>query len=262
MTLRVASPVNIIPAPESFTFRPDRHLTGFAETLTIGGVSPGIRFSLTAEVAGGSRWLTVSPASGETPATIQVRVDTTGLQAGTYSGVIRAIPDGNAGGTRLIAVTAIVAPTTAIVVDQTPLTFTGAGTKSLLIGATGGNMGFTVAAANAPWLSVTPTTGNAPATVSVTANTTGLNAGTYQGSIVVTPTTGSAVTVPVTLNITQGQPVIASVTNAASFAPGPVAPGELITLFGTDLDREPWNRRFRCKRYAANHRLERPRAIR
>lgn len=235
VTLRVASPVNIIPAPESFTFRQTAASPVSQQTLTVGGVSPGIRFFLTTEVAGGSQWLTVNPTSGETTAAVQVRVDTTGLQPGTYSGVVRVIPDGNAGGTRLVPVTAIVAPSTAIVVDQTPLAFTGTGTKSLLIGATGGNMGFTVAAANAPWLSVTPASGNAPATVSISANSNGLNVGTYQGSIVVTPASGQAVTVPVTLTITQGQPVIASVTNAASFAPGPVAPGELVTLFGADL---------------------------
>ena len=38
-----------------------------------------------------------------------------------------------------------------------------------------------------------------------------------------------------TFNLTQGQPMISAVTNGASFATGAVAPGEIITLFGTNI---------------------------
>src|SRR5262249_9215720 len=41
--------------------------------------------------------------------------------------------------------------------------------------------------------------------------------------------------VPVLLIVSQDKPVIAAVVNGASFAPGPIAPGEIITIFGTNL---------------------------
>jgi hypothetical protein len=59
------------------------------------------------------------------------------------------------------------------------------------------------AADNASWLSVSPTSGTAPSTVNVSANTAGLRAGTYSGVIAVTASgaTNSPTTVPVTLNV-------------------------------------------------------------
>ena len=66
-------------------------------------------------------------------------------------------------------------------------------------------------------------------------------AGTYLGSITVTPTTGSgaAVIVPVTFTVGSGTgtgtPTISAVTNAASGAAGTVAPGLWVSIFGNSL---------------------------
>ena len=48
----------------------------------------------------------------------------------------------------------------------------------------GGSLAFT-ASDDAPWLSVTPGSGSAPQTLTVTANTAGLTAGTYTGTVTV-----------------------------------------------------------------------------
>ena len=75
-----------------------------------------------------------------------------------------------------------------------------------------------------------------PANLTVRVALAGLPQGTSQGSVAITPANGGQPTlIPVTVNVSQGQPVITGVTNAASFAPGPVAPGELITIFGNNL---------------------------
>jgi hypothetical protein len=58
------------------------------------------------------------------------------------------------------------------------------------------------AASNATWLSVSPTSGSAPATLSVQPNISGLAAGTYTGTITVTPNAGQAQTISVTLTVT------------------------------------------------------------
>jgi uncharacterized protein (TIGR03437 family) len=45
----------------------------------------------------------------------------------------------------------------------------------------------------------------------------------------------SPVQIVVTFTVSVGQPAITGVTNAASFAPGAVAPGELVTIFGNNI---------------------------
>jgi uncharacterized protein (TIGR03437 family) len=61
----------------------------------------------------------------------------------------------------------------------------------------------------------------------------GLLAGTYTGSIQVDPSTN----VSVTLTVLSPTPQFSAggIVNAASFAGGPVAPGEIISVFGTNL---------------------------
>jgi hypothetical protein len=61
-----------------------------------------------------------------------------------------------------------------------------------------------------PWLDLTPTTGSAAAAVSVNANLAAapldaLNNGTFSGTITLTPTTGTPVQIPVTLNVSRTQ---------------------------------------------------------
>jgi uncharacterized protein (TIGR03437 family) len=76
-----------------------------------------------------------------------------------------------------------------------------------------------------------------PANVNVSVDPTGLAPAVYQGSLNISASdvTVAPLSVPVTLTVTKPTPVVASVTNAASFDPGPVSPGELITIFGTSL---------------------------
>jgi uncharacterized protein (TIGR03437 family) len=63
-----------------------------------------------------------------------------------------------------------------------------------------------------------------------------LTPGRYEGAILITPANGATTSqIGVVLNVSAGQPVITGVTNAASFAPGGVAPGELVTIFGSNL---------------------------
>jgi outer membrane protein assembly factor BamB len=65
-----------------------------------------------------------------------------------------------------------------------------------------GTLSFT-ASSDSSWLSVTPTSGTAPATLTVAASVAGLSAGTYTGHVTVTApgATGSPGTVTVTLNV-------------------------------------------------------------
>lgn len=96
---------------------------------------------------------------------------------------------------------------------------------------------FMASASGGSWLSVSPTSGTAPASLSVAVNPAGLNPVTYNGSITVTGTNGAQGTliISVTLTVTAPLPTIMGVANAASYAIGAVSPGELVTLFGTAI---------------------------
>jgi hypothetical protein len=91
------------------------------------------------------------------------------------------------------------------------------------------------------WLSVSPTSGTTPTTgtaaLTVTATPGSLGAGSYSGTVLVSGTgaaTGSTI-INVTLTVTAPLPSIKGVTNAASYATGAVSPGELVTIFGTNI---------------------------
>jgi uncharacterized protein (TIGR03437 family) len=88
-----------------------------------------------------------------------------------------------------------------------------------------------------PWLFVTPASGTTPGVLSVAANPLGLAPGSYRGAIRLTPKLAGAASVSVTvvLSIPQTGPVIGSVVNAASYLPGPIAPGEIVAVFGSNL---------------------------
>ncbi|HEY6886160.1 MAG TPA: choice-of-anchor D domain-containing protein, partial [Solirubrobacter sp.] len=92
-----------------------------------------------------------------------------------------------------------------------------------------GTLAFTVSD-NAPWLTVTPTSGSAPATLSAAVDTSGLAAGTYNANIVIDAggISGSPSTIPVSLIVTTAPPAGTDTlggaavvgTNASSADPG------------------------------------------
>ncbi len=75
--------------------------------------------------------------------------------------------------------------------------------QSLSITNTGGGTLNWTASDNATWLTISPTSGTAPSTVTLSVNIAGLTPGTYNGTITVTATgaTNSPVNVPVTLTV-------------------------------------------------------------
>ena len=95
--------------------------------------------------------------------------------------------------------------------------------QSLSITNTGGGTLNWSASSNASWLSVSPTSGTAPSTATVSANITGLAAGTYNGAITISATgaTNTPVAVPVTLTVSSQS-------------------AELIVNGGFEINSTPW----------------------
>ena len=218
----------------------DNATAGIPKALTISSNPLGVAFTVTATTLTGGNWLLVTPSSGTTPSAVAVSADAAGLPIGVYSGVITVIPTANPGAAVVIPVTLNVIELATVRATPTALSFqaaTGAVTAPMIVtlASTGAPVRFTTSA-TVPWIQLTPQTGTTPATLLVSINPALLQPGVNRGVVNVTPeTTRLPIAIAVTATLDDTSAEVTAVVNAASFAPGPVAPGEIITIFGTNL---------------------------
>jgi glucose/arabinose dehydrogenase len=185
-----------------------------------GGAQPGSKTLSVANDGGGTlafdvsddaQWLTVTPGSGTAPQTLTVQASTAGLSQGTYSATVTVTAAGAGGSPQSIPVTLTVAAPAPPALAVSPATLGFAATvggsappaKTIDVSNAGsGTLSFSVSD-DAPWLSVTPASGSAPQSLTVTADPAGLPAGTHSGTITVTApgASGSPKTVPVTFTV-------------------------------------------------------------
>jgi uncharacterized protein (TIGR03437 family) len=87
------------------------------------------------------------------------------------------------------------------------------------------------------WLSVTPSTADVAAglTVSVVADPSLLQAGTYTATLTINGGEAGSASVPVTFTVGPSGAAISGIVNAASFQVGAISPGSYVALFGNDL---------------------------
>lgn len=262
-------PLSIVVGPvDSFTptALSFSHQTGTAApasqsiSITGCGVTGTTTFSL-ATVTNSGNWLTVSPSNSTVnstaPGTGTVSVNPTGLSTGTYNALVLALPTGSAssgppptGATPItVPVTLTVSSAPAIATDKTSLTFTaqvGSTTppaeQEVNVNGTvnPAQMTANVTSQTNGLFTITPGGTTIPATVHVSVNPTvfaGLAANTYTGVVTIGTASLGTATIPVTLIVgAPNTPVVSKVTNGASFATATaVSPGEIITLFGTNL---------------------------
>jgi len=205
-TYRYGAPT---PAPQSFSVLPD-----------IGKV---LAFSVS--VAAGSGWLSITPASGLSPVTIQVAVNPTALSPNAYTGSLVVSVPGAQPATRSIPVDLVVEPDIvdpSLAIDTPSLAFTlmqGAATQAMNVAVrnTGtGMLAFQSSVSTSDtgsWLTAVPLTGvtsfDSPATLTVQASAKGLAAGTYTGAVTVNTPDANAIvrsmTIPVTATVQAAQ---------------------------------------------------------
>ena len=240
---------NVTVSPTSLTFSAQSGSSPAAKTISVNSAAGSAGVSFTVQVTAGANWLSTSAgASNTTPLTnLTVAVTSSTLAAGSYTGNILITPTG--GSPVNVPVYLSIAAAPAGVVSAAPTTFTfdysaGGATpapKQLTVSGGGANLAFS-ATPSTSWLVVSPASGTTTAagtTVNVSINPAGLSAGSYNGTILVAGAGGASgsTTVSVILNVTTPLPTlptISRVTNAASFATGSIAPGEIITLFAND----------------------------
>jgi len=221
------------------------------QTFTISANSGTLSYSVTLSTKSGTNWLVAqSAASGTTPASFTVGVaNYANLTPGPYSGSI-TINSTATNSPVVVPVTLTVVPATSIVlqsqgafflsqVASSSLGSTPATQEQISIASAGASpVSFTASASTTDgsrWLTVSPTSGTTPATLTATADTGGLPVGKYTGTLTIAAGSGMPVTISFTVTVTQDTPVLTSVVNGASFLSGPVAPGEIVSIFGTAL---------------------------
>jgi uncharacterized protein (TIGR03437 family) len=190
-------------------------------------------------------WLSTSPASGTAPSTISVSVSPASLSPGTYTGSVQIASSGASNTPLSIPITLTVtqpAPSLAVAPQTLSFSYSVGGAapaaQTVSITNTGGGALAWTASATDYWLAVSPASGNAPGTLSVSINPANLAAGTYTSAIQVSAAgaSGSPASVSITLTIqgTQPAPTITAVANAGSFQTN-FASATWVSIFGTNL---------------------------
>jgi len=158
-------------------------------------------------VTSNESWLTASVSSSLTPATITVSVNSAGFTEGTYTGALTIFAPGASGSPITIPVTLGV-KTAVMSVTPSSLVFFGATTASptaqsiQVTNAGTGSLGWT-ATDTTSWLGLSPTSGSAPSTITVSPNSTILSAGSYTDTVTVSSpdVTNSPATVAVSMQV-------------------------------------------------------------
>ncbi len=98
---------------------------------------------------------------------------------------------------------------------------------------------FTVSVTGAPWLSISPTRGTGPVTLTLTPNVSGLSQGIYRGTVTITPAIPGPL-FPVTINVTLtvGPPVGTPVGTARTITKPRVSTAQPISVSPTNIS---WN---------------------
>jgi hypothetical protein len=207
-TLTLAPPPSIALSATTFTFSGEQGAANPSnQTLSITNTGGG---TLTWTATSNSPWLTLTPSSGTGAATVTLAVSTSGLTAGTYNGTVTVAATGADNTPMTASVTLTVTPPPRITLSPASITFSGTqggsnpATQALNVSNGGGGTLAWSASDDASWLSLSPTSGTGAGGITLSVNTSGLSAGTYNGKITVTASGASNTpqTVDVTLNVT------------------------------------------------------------
>ncbi len=220
------------------------------QTLTVTATSGQVNGAVTYRSS--ANWLTVAAVpSGQTtmPASLQVAVNPEGLDVGPHSATISLAQTGAPVATT-VPVTYTISPAGSVSASPASLSFryTPGGTlpaaQPIAVSGNGSVLPFTATASSTGgWLSVSPASGTTAPSGTVALSAAVANPGalapnqTYQGTITVAGTNAGSgsTTIPVALTISAPLPTLLQVTNAAGYQSGPLAAGEMITLFGAAM---------------------------
>jgi len=222
-----APTLSAAPASLSFNYQAGGPAPA-GQALSMFSTGSVLRFTVSAS---GGAWLAVTPASGVTPGSVGVYANPSGLAVGTYSGSVSIAAAGAGNAPLTVPVTLTV---TLGDIGATPASllfnYTVGGTapvaQSVSFASSGAAaLSYTVSAPT--WLAVTPTSGTTPSSVGVSVNTTGLTAGTYNGSVTITAAGAGNSPLAVAVSLVVVSPSITTSPSSLTFnyTTGGTAPG-------------------------------------
>jgi uncharacterized protein (TIGR03437 family) len=222
-----------------------------AQSVPVTATPSAIGYSVATTTSNGIGWLTAtagtSGTSGTTPGNVQISVNSGTLTPGPYTGLVTITSPGAIGSPISIPVLLTVSSAAVLTVSQPTLTFAAvvgqATTPQTVTLNSSSATPFTITTSTkdgATWLTAAPSSGNAgssPITLTISANTQNLAAGSYSGTVTISSVNSIApVTIAVSLTVqTIPTPVLVAVKNAASYVAGAVSPGENIVIGGTGV---------------------------
>lgn len=244
VTLTVTGQATVTPASLSFTQQANGPLPA-SQTIQVGGIPSATPISATVSTVNGLGWLSAA-VSGTS---VIVSINNVGLSAGSYTGNVAVNVPGNVNGVINVAVTLTVSNSQVLTLSAGTVSFsfvTGSAapqSQTVQVTGTGGaSVPFTVRMTGSNFLTVSSSSATTPATLTLGVNSqvlTGLGTGTHNASVLLTPTNGGpSQTINVTLSVTApptGPQTISSVVNAATQQAGAVAPGEVVSIYGSGI---------------------------
>jgi len=254
VTLTVASVTPVIGVTvSSLSFAADAGTNPLAQSFTVNNTGSGsLSWTAAATTASGGNWLSITPASGSAGTSVQVTVSSAALAIGAYNGTITITSSslGISNPTVTIPVSLLVRSSTPLMaVTPASLSFSAtpggaappAQTVSLVnTGAGLLNWAATVTTTSGGnWLIVSPLSGAAPSTLTVSIDTSRVGAGKFTGSITLKASGAPDVTIPVEYSTGTPKIIPNGVVNAAHLASAGLSPGGLITIFGSNLANAP-----------------------
>ncbi len=238
--------LQVTPSALSFSYISGSGASNPNGNLSI-GVTTGSPVAYTATISYGSGttgWLTTSPSGGGTtgtaslPTTMLVTATASSLPVGTYTASIAFAGSGLT--TVTVPVTLVVSSPPTLTATPSPLTInvqpSSVNSASLTVGtSTGASVNYSITSAYVSpaspavnWLTVAPSTGATPATVTVGVNPGSLPVGTYTATLTINSSTVGVTptTVNVTMNVTNSQIVTFSPTSLSfNYVGGGSIPG-------------------------------------
>ncbi|HEY3440912.1 MAG TPA: hypothetical protein VGK29_09180 [Paludibaculum sp.] len=178
-----------------------------SDQIVVTSTGNPLAYTTSVTTSDGANWLIAAPTTSSTPDTLMVRVNPAGLAAGTYTGTITL--QAPAGGVPVaVSVQLIVSANPYIAPSSTALNLAAYSsaiapvTLPLVLNASG-TVPYAVFVTGGGWLSVNPANGNAPATLTVSANPAGLPPGIYNGQLLLSSSSSAnpTLTIPVTLTV-------------------------------------------------------------
>lgn len=249
LTVSANITVSVSPTSLAFTQFQGAATPPASQAVTLTATGGNTTFTASVSPVTGGTWLQVSPLSGTASGTLTASVLQNSLSPGTYTSNIVLTFQNSATPTVTLPVSLVVTAAQTVTVAPTSLNFayqlggSAPATQTLKVTSTGGAANVAVASSSTTgWLSVMPTSGTTGSdgsalTLTVTVTPTSfIAAGTYTGTITITPNNQTAITIQVTVTVT-GVPVPqpSTISNSGSGAFGAIAPGELITIKGTNI---------------------------